>query len=67
MEIENCCGTTCDKQKACDEYQRLQDHLKNITAAFEQSQSDNCLTSIEGCEKLTKAIRRYQNDNTRTK
>lgn len=59
-EINNCCGTTCDKPKAIKEQEQLRGHLKAIVAAFDETQSDKMLVSIEGFEKLHKAIMRYK-------
>jgi len=61
MEISNCCGTTCDKQKAVKEQQQLEGHLKAIVSAFDQAKSDKLLESIAGFEKLHNAVKEYKN------
>ncbi len=64
MEANNCCGTTCDKQKVVSEQQQLEGHLKAITAAFDMTQSEKMFVSIEGFEKLHNAIGEYKKYET---
>ncbi len=62
MEANNCCGTTCDKQKVIKEQQDLQNIIEQIVEAWDQTQSENMLHAMGGYSKLSNLIRIYKRD-----
>ncbi len=67
MEVNNCCGTTCDKILAIKEQSDLQKTLDDFVEAYDQTQSENLLQAMGGYSKLGNLIRIYKRDQREKK
>ncbi len=65
MEVNNCCGTTCDKIAMIKEQSDLQKTLDDFVEAHDQTQSENLLHAMGGYSKLSNLIRIYKRDKQR--